>query len=130
MADVLRQFTGDPGLQQPDKVIRQCWTTDPYTLGSGAYPSVTTSDDDFENLFRPLPSESDPRLLFAGEATHSQYWGQVSLYQGSSSQMTSLIYHFFHASQKRIFRLFYLERDSKFVYCKDESGCFHRTLCT
>jgi hypothetical protein len=83
VSDVLRQFTGDPGLHPPDKVIRQCWNTDPYTLGSGAYPSVTTSEEDFENLTRPLPSEADPRLLFAGEATHPHYWGQVSCFHQS-----------------------------------------------
>ena len=79
MSDVLRQFTGDPGLPAPDKILRQCWNSDPYSMGSGSYPSVTTTDDDFEHLLRPLPSDADPRLFFAGEATHSQYWGQVSL---------------------------------------------------
>ena len=26
---------------------------------------------------QPLPYESEPRLLFAGEATHPQFWGQM-----------------------------------------------------
>ena len=77
VSDVLRQFTGDPGLPPPDKIIRRCWNTDPYSLGSGSYPSVTTTDEDVDHLSRPLPSEADPRLLFAGEATHQHFWGQV-----------------------------------------------------
>ena len=77
VSDVLRQFTGDPGLPPPDKIIRRCWNTDPYSMGSGSYPSVTTTDEDVDHLSRPLPSEADPRLLFAGEATHQHFWGQV-----------------------------------------------------
>ena len=38
---------------------------------------MITEDDDFENLGHPLPCETDPRLLFAGEATHSKFWGQM-----------------------------------------------------
>ena len=38
---------------------------------------MITEDDDFENLGCPLPCETDPRLLFAGEATHSRFWGQM-----------------------------------------------------
>ena len=46
-------------------------------MGTTSYPSLITEDDDFENLGLPLPCESDPRLLFAGEATHSKFWGQM-----------------------------------------------------
>ena len=38
---------------------------------------MITEDNDFENLGQPLPCETDPRLLFAGEATHSKFWGQM-----------------------------------------------------
>ena len=77
VTDVLRRFTGDPGLAAPDRVIRQLWTRDPYALGTSSYPSVVAEDDDFEKLSRPLPSEADPRLLFAGEATDAKHWGQM-----------------------------------------------------
>ena len=46
-------------------------------MGTTSYPSLITEDDDFENLSCPLPCETDPRLLFAGEATHSKFWGQM-----------------------------------------------------
>lgn len=77
MADVLRTFVGDPGLEPPARVIRHRWTADPYSLGTWSYPSLTTEDSDFDTMGRPLPAESDPRLLFAGEATHGQFWGQM-----------------------------------------------------
>ena len=38
---------------------------------------MVTEDEDFENLGRPLPCETDPRLMFAGEATHPKFWGQM-----------------------------------------------------
>jgi len=91
--DVLRQFTGDPALPSPDKIIRHCWNNgnsmkqvnccvskekqvklfkDPFCLGSGSYPSLATSWDDFEQFLEPLPSFQTPKLLFAGEHTHPQ----------------------------------------------------------
>lgn len=77
VTDVLRRFTGDPGLAAPFKVHRHKWTTDPYSLGSWSYHALTTSDADPVSLARPLPSESDPRLLFAGEATDHRFLGTL-----------------------------------------------------
>ena len=77
VTDVLRRFTGDPGLLPPSRVYRHSWTCDQYTRGTSAYPSLTTEDHDFETLGQPLPCESDPRLLFAGEATDPRFWGQM-----------------------------------------------------
>ena len=77
ITDVLRKFTGDPGLSPPDKILRHLWCNDPLSLGTTSYPSLITEDDDFENLGKPLPCETDPRLLFAGEATHPKFYGQM-----------------------------------------------------
>ena len=77
VTDVLRKFTGDPGLSPPDKVYRHLWCNDQFSLGTTSYPSLITEDDDFEKLGHPLPCQTDPRLLFAGEATHPKFWGQM-----------------------------------------------------
>ena len=77
VTDVLRKFTGDPGLLPPNKIHRHTWTTDRFSLGTSSYPSLDTEDSDFDTLSKPLPCESDPRLLFAGEATDSKFWGQM-----------------------------------------------------
>jgi len=77
VTDVLRKFTGDPGLSPPEKVLRHLWCNDQFSLGTTSYPSLITEDDDFENLSCPLPCETDPRLLFAGEATHPIFWGNM-----------------------------------------------------
>ena len=77
VTDVLRRFTGDPGLNPPSRIHRHCWTNDKYSMGTCSYPTVETEDFDFDCLSNPLPCEADPRLLFAGEATHGQFWGQM-----------------------------------------------------
>ena len=77
ITDVLRKFTGDPGLSPPEKIIRHLWTNDQFSFGTTSYPSLITEDNDFESLGLPLPCDSDPRLLFAGEATHPKFWGQM-----------------------------------------------------
>ena len=77
VTDVLRRFLGDPGLSPPSRVHRHPWTSDPHALCTTSYPSLNTQDGDFDILGSPLPCQADPRLLFAGEATHAIYWGQL-----------------------------------------------------
>ena len=74
MGWLLRKFTGDPTLVNPDRVIRHCWTTDPHTMGAYSYPSTKTKLSDYRKLSEPLPSSARPKLLLAGEHTHQQYW--------------------------------------------------------
>jgi len=71
---LLRKFTGDPTLANPDRVIRHCWTTDPYTLGAYSYPSTKTRLADYSKLSEPLPGPGRPKVLLAGEHTHQTYW--------------------------------------------------------
>ena len=35
---------------------------------------MNMTSESFKYLMEPLPSEADPRLCFAGEATHPQFW--------------------------------------------------------
>ena len=46
-------------------------------LGGWAFQSTMTSDEDPQFLSLPLPCETEPRLLFAGEATHGQFLGNL-----------------------------------------------------
>ena len=46
-------------------------------LGGWAFQSTLTSDEDPQFLSLPLPCETEPRLLFAGEATHGQFLGNL-----------------------------------------------------
>eukprot|EP00092_Neocalanus_flemingeri_P009081 GFUD01009774.1.p1 GENE.GFUD01009774.1~~GFUD01009774.1.p1 ORF type:complete len:509 (+),score=156.59 GFUD01009774.1:101-1528(+) len=71
---LLRTFTGDLTLPAPDRVIRHCWTTDPYTMGGYSYPSTRSQLSDHAKLAEPLPSCHQPKLLLAGEHTHANYW--------------------------------------------------------
>ncbi|XP_022789627.1 spermine oxidase-like [Stylophora pistillata] len=60
------------------------WGTNPWTRGSYTYLSNTACGSDFDTLASPLPSESPDgkeapplQLMFAGEATHRQFYGTV-----------------------------------------------------
>ena len=48
-----------------------------YFLGAWAFQSTLTADEDPQFLSLPLPCETEPRLLFAGEATHGQFLGNL-----------------------------------------------------
>ena len=48
-----------------------------YILGGWAFQSTLTADEDPQFLSSPLPCETEPRLLFAGEATHGQFLGNL-----------------------------------------------------
>lgn len=77
MTWILQRFTGDPGLPKPWRIHRSTWSTDLNSLGSTSYASLHTEESDFQALASPLPSETDPRLLFAGEATHEHFYGTM-----------------------------------------------------
>eukprot|EP00095_Tigriopus_kingsejongensis_P004146 maker-scaffold703_size109190-snap-gene-0.19 protein:Tk04146 transcript:maker-scaffold703_size109190-snap-gene-0.19-mRNA-1 annotation:"peroxisomal n1-acetyl-spermine spermidine oxidase" len=74
---VLRKFTGDPGIPSPQRLFRATWSTLPEFMGTNAFSQRSTEKIDFHTLSQPLPDEVTPRLLFAGEATHSRYWGTL-----------------------------------------------------
>ena len=75
---VLWKFTGDPGIELPLKVYRDCWSMDPNSLGSTTYPLMASDEVDFQTLAAPLPSDADPRLLFAGEATSQKHFSTMN----------------------------------------------------
>ena len=43
-------------------------------LGTYSAASLNSNENTFHITGKPLPSEENPKLLFAGEATHPQFW--------------------------------------------------------
>ena len=66
IGNVIRRFTGNPSVPDPDDLIRQCWTQDPFTLGAYSYPRIVSGLKVFKQMGEPLPSKNNPRILFAG----------------------------------------------------------------
>lgn len=74
---LIRDFTGDPTIPNPINLYRHAWTTDPLTLGAWCQPRPGMSVQDLNSLCRPLPTEENPRLTFAGGAFHPQHWSNM-----------------------------------------------------
>lgn len=75
--DLLRTFTSNPDMIAPVKVIRSNWIGNPLFGGSYSYHTFDSSPRSFSDLAAPLPSEKQPHLLFAGEATHDYYYSTL-----------------------------------------------------
>jgi monoamine oxidase len=60
-------------------VARSSWGSDPYARGSYSFRTVDCDRKSLGHvdLSVPVPSEEDPRLLFAGEATHASFYSTV-----------------------------------------------------
>ena len=72
---VLRKFTGISDLQEPDQVIQTKWFNNPLTRGSYSYVSISSCSDDIDVLAEPeLDDNGSPLILFAGEATHREFY--------------------------------------------------------
>ncbi|KAM5246694.1 spermine oxidase isoform 3-T3 [Ctenodactylus gundi] len=77
--EILRQFTGNPNIPKPRRILRSAWGSNPYFRGSYSYTQVGSSGADVEKLAKPLPytesSKAAPmQVLFSGEATHRKYY--------------------------------------------------------
>lgn len=71
---VLRKFTNNPSVSLPARVLRSQWCSDDLTCGSYTYLPVGCPVESLYDLAEPLPSVHNPRILFAGEATHDKYF--------------------------------------------------------
>ncbi|CAG0891097.1 unnamed protein product [Darwinula stevensoni] len=74
---LLREFTGNPSLDPPKLLHRTKWMSNPRFRGSYSYVSTQSMREDALTLGEPLPSAQDPILLFAGEATHPQFFSTM-----------------------------------------------------
>ncbi|OQR75336.1 peroxisomal N(1)-acetyl-spermine/spermidine oxidase-like [Tropilaelaps mercedesae] len=77
ITEVLRAFLSDPYVPRPVQVTRSRWKDDPFSRGSYTSISPEASQQDIDNLAKPLYTrafQDKPKLLFAGEATHSTFY--------------------------------------------------------
>ncbi|XP_076458069.1 spermine oxidase-like [Babylonia areolata] len=74
---LLRQFLRDPSFPEPSKVLRSDWNSSPLYKGGYSYASNESQVDDVQHLAAPVPNRDQPRILFAGEATHPDYYSTV-----------------------------------------------------
>jgi len=76
-SELLRRFTSNPHMEAPVRIIRTNWLNNPLFGGSYSYHTFDSSPRSFSDLAAPLPSEKQPHLLFAGEATHDHYYSTL-----------------------------------------------------
>lgn len=77
--EMLRQFTGNPNIPKPRRILRSAWGSNPFFRGSYSYTQVGSSGADVEKLAKPLPYTESSKMapmqvLFSGEATHRKYY--------------------------------------------------------
>ncbi|XP_059561614.1 spermine oxidase isoform X3 [Myotis daubentonii] len=53
--EMLRQFTGNPNIPKPRRILRSSWGSNPYFRGSYSYTQVGSTGTDVEKLAKPLP---------------------------------------------------------------------------
>lgn len=64
----------------PQRIIRKSWLKDDNYLGSYSFitPEAAKFEDPFKLMAGPVYNKQRPRILFAGEATHSQIYQTTS----------------------------------------------------
>ena len=81
LTDLMRKWKEDPTFNLPElkQIIVTRWLTNQFTLGSYGYretdsdvAGITNSD-----LAKPLMVFNVPRVLFAGEAAHDEFYSAV-----------------------------------------------------
>ena len=58
-------------IPEPSSSYVTHWTIDPYSMGSYSFIAIGASSEDFIHLAEPM---GDGRILFAGEATHEEFY--------------------------------------------------------
>uniref|UniRef100_A0ABI7XNG9 Amine oxidase domain-containing protein n=2 Tax=Felis catus TaxID=9685 RepID=A0ABI7XNG9_FELCA len=64
--EMLRQFTGNPNIPKPRRILRSAWGSNPYFRGSYSYTQVGSSGADVEKLAKPLPYTESSKLAVSG----------------------------------------------------------------
>ncbi|KAF6199058.1 hypothetical protein GE061_007083 [Apolygus lucorum] len=79
--EILRKFLNDPYVPKPKACICSKWRSQPFSRGAYSAIAVGASQCDIENLAQPLYTDysdsAKPRILFAGEHTHSSFYSTV-----------------------------------------------------
>ncbi|UJR19656.1 hypothetical protein I4U23_022791 [Adineta vaga] len=63
---------------QPIRTLKSGWHNNKYTRGSYSYHSIRSNKQDGKQLRTPYAPDGIQRILFAGEATHEQYYASVN----------------------------------------------------
>ncbi|MFH4978896.1 hypothetical protein AB6A40_005605 [Gnathostoma spinigerum] len=76
----LRIMFQNESIPQPTKILRKQWNLDELFLGSYSYitPASAMLGDPQEILASPIEQNGHPKVLFAGEATHSRIYQTVT----------------------------------------------------
>ncbi|XP_008048638.1 spermine oxidase isoform X5 [Carlito syrichta] len=69
--EMLRQFTGNPNIPKPRRILRSAWGSNPYFRGSYSYTQVGSSGADVEKLAKPLPYTESSKMAH-GSSTKQQ----------------------------------------------------------
>ncbi|EGV92410.1 spermine oxidase isoform X3 [Cricetulus griseus] len=69
--EMLRQFTGNPNVPKPRRILRSAWGSNPYFRGSYSYTQVGSSGADVEKLAKPLPYTESSKTAH-GSSTKQQ----------------------------------------------------------
>ncbi|CAF1549955.1 unnamed protein product, partial [Rotaria magnacalcarata] len=72
-----RYLNGAVDNQKPSRAIMSYWNKNRFERGSYSYLSVRASLDDRDRLRQSYTPDGIPRVVFAGEATHSHYSSSV-----------------------------------------------------
>ncbi|XP_044941974.1 spermine oxidase isoform X2 [Mustela putorius furo] len=73
--EMLRQFTGNPNIPKPRRILRSAWGSNPYFRGSYSYTQVGSSGADVEKLAKPLPyTESSKTAGIWGDLGKMKEW--------------------------------------------------------
>ncbi|CAG0882958.1 unnamed protein product [Cyprideis torosa] len=75
-AKLVKMFTGK-STPLPSKALPTQWCLNDYFEGGYSYCSVKTANDSAYMLSKPLPNKTNPRLMFAGEATDTRFYGTL-----------------------------------------------------
>ncbi|XP_042787475.1 spermine oxidase isoform X3 [Panthera leo] len=67
--EMLRQFTGNPNIPKPRRILRSAWGSNPYFRGSYSYTQVGSSGADVEKLAKPLPYTESSKLAEAPQSS-------------------------------------------------------------
>ncbi|GAB6025499.1 hypothetical protein CHUAL_011238 [Chamberlinius hualienensis] len=75
--NLIRRFTGNPNIPSPRRMWRTKWCSDQWACGSYTHVTNNSCLKEIRNLAQPLPNEKKPVVLFAGEATHDNYYSTI-----------------------------------------------------
>ena len=74
----LRRFLNDPSIPEPKAVLRTKWFSNRYSRGTYSHIPIGSKPQDFDEMARPIPSETNPIVMFAGEATIQDQFSNVN----------------------------------------------------